>query len=232
MAPKLPSIWNGGCASNRLPYTPPAPWGVVSDRQLDSMRWAWLPSRRRAQKLSFHARLQPVPSSPRVLSVTFIASTSLSSRSERPGTICEPGCNHIRWLTCRWVSTYRPSESSQRPSPVRSLRTSSFHSINWPPLPMRGIDMRLLASAISFISGSSPLPSRSAALITASIISYTRPCDAVQPSEKAPCSGEYDGFTTRVLSRSSVQRASTQKSTAFFIVSKLSRRNSLSWVKL
>ena len=52
--PKLPSIWNGGCVSNRF--------GSVDlrEQRRAGSRSAWSPSSRRAQKLMIHARLQPV----------------------------------------------------------------------------------------------------------------------------------------------------------------------------
>ena len=78
--PKLPSIWNGGCASNKLGNVFPA-------RASTSILWAWSPSRKRAQKLIFQALLQPVPPSPRKRSDCFADCSSVRmtiSAFERP----------------------------------------------------------------------------------------------------------------------------------------------------
>src|SRR5690554_276044 len=92
--PKLPSIWNGGWVSNRL--------GRVDSFKIScTILCERLPSCNRAQKLIFHALLQPVPPSPRVFSVTRIASAYRSSPGLLPTTILLPGCSQCRWFTCR-----------------------------------------------------------------------------------------------------------------------------------
>jgi hypothetical protein len=80
VAPKLPSIWNGGWELKRFGWVlPPLPAGASRPLRI---RWARSPSARRAQKLIFHALLQPVPPSPRALSETFAAAAS-SGRADR-----------------------------------------------------------------------------------------------------------------------------------------------------
>ena len=93
VAPKLPSIWNGGCASNRFGVDAAA--GRSSCRgsragrsRLVSSSNAWSPSPSRAQKLIFHAIDQPVASSPRSSSERRAAAKSSGVRS---GVISRPG---------------------------------------------------------------------------------------------------------------------------------------------
>jgi hypothetical protein len=62
------------------------------------MRWAWSPSRRRAQKLIFQALLQPVPPSPRKMRDCLAAAKSLGVA----GVISLPGKRPQRWETWRW----------------------------------------------------------------------------------------------------------------------------------
>ena len=112
VAPKLPSIWNGGWVSHRL--------GRVDSVSCPaSSRGRGRRRSSRAQKLTFHARLQPVPPSPRASRET----AGGLGRRGRPGAICRPGCRAKRWETCRWVSA-----GSSR---------SAFHSWSWPQEPMR-----------------------------------------------------------------------------------------------
>ena len=85
VAPKLPSIWNGGWVSNRFV-------SVDSFNCSSTILCAWSPSLKRAQKLIFQALLHPVPPSPRVFRVSFIASMYWSSSSLLPATNCLPGC--------------------------------------------------------------------------------------------------------------------------------------------
>ena len=72
--PKLPSIWNGGWVSKRFGQ------GVARQAPRRACLWAWSPSSRRAQKLIFHALLQPVPPSPRKISDCRAAANSFGVR--------------------------------------------------------------------------------------------------------------------------------------------------------
>ena len=132
----------------------------------------------------------------------------LSSSSLLPITICEPGCSQKRWFVCLCP-----------PSPGTSFVTSSFHSINCPPNPIFGPESLFIAVSISAISGSLSLPNTLLAFIIISNISAIIACEVEQPNENSPCSGECEGFATKVPSRSSVQRLSTQKRAAWSMTS-------------
>ncbi|RAO31450.1 hypothetical protein PSN13_04013 [Micromonospora saelicesensis] len=106
VAPKLPSIWNGGWVSNRLARV------LLLSCSL-SILWAWSPSSSRAQKLIFQALLQPVPPSPRAVRETRAA---LARAGVVDGDICRPGCRAYRCETCRWS--------------LVGLSQSAFHSCN------------------------------------------------------------------------------------------------------
>ena len=88
--PKLPSIWNGGWVSNIFGMV------LLAINSL-SIRKAWSPSNSRAQKLTFHALLQPVPPSPRNSSDFFAAANS----SGVAAVISWPGCRPQRCETWR-----------------------------------------------------------------------------------------------------------------------------------
>src|SRR5690625_7160880 len=90
-APKLPSIWNGGCALNRFGYVPP-PSPPLSGRT--GSRWllislsARFPSRSLAHRFTFHPIDQPVDGSPRCSSDVRTAPANAGVRS---GEISEIG---------------------------------------------------------------------------------------------------------------------------------------------
>ena len=76
--PKLPSIWNGGCASNILVYVPPS-WSRMVQLGLFRCSWffisvmAWSPSSWRAHWHTFHPMDHPRLASPRPMSDFFTA---------------------------------------------------------------------------------------------------------------------------------------------------------------
>lgn len=78
--PRLPSIWNGGCAHRPLSYTPPPSRSVSASvstgrRNMPMMRSACSASLRRAHMIMRQTMLQPEPSSPRI-SRDFLAAFS------------------------------------------------------------------------------------------------------------------------------------------------------------
>ena len=78
--------------------------------------WARSPLASRAQKLIFHALLQPVPASPRALRETLAAAASSGVLT---GLIWRPGCTAKRWETWRCFgsnSLYGLSHSKRVPS--------------------------------------------------------------------------------------------------------------------
>ena len=94
--PKLPSIWNGGWASNMLGYVPPRCFTSPTTRKVsgESVSWsvmsfmAWSPSSSRAQKHTFQPIDHPVLTSPRCSSDVRAAA---KSSGVRYGDIWLPG---------------------------------------------------------------------------------------------------------------------------------------------
>ncbi len=118
VAPKLPSIWNGGCRSNMFGASRA---GVTRSRRRSCAR---VPSSSRAQKLIFHASDQPVPSSPRSSSVRRAAANS----SGVPRlVIWLLGCSPYRCETCRCAVRARSSRRAT-PGRCRASRSASAAS--------------------------------------------------------------------------------------------------------
>ena len=114
--PKLPSIWNGGCASNML--------GNVRSgvSRFDNRRNVCGPSSSLAQRFTFHARLQPVPPSPRNSSDFLAAAHSsgvpwgvISLPGQRPQR-CE------RWRCWFFGLSLSSSHSLKLPKPADLVR--------------------------------------------------------------------------------------------------------------
>ena len=122
--PKLPSIWNGGCASNILAYVPPS-WSFMVTLGSLSLSWlrirvkAWLPSSRRAHRHTFHPIDHPRLASPRPTSDFFAA---WNSSGLVYGEI--------------WLPGKRPHRCETWRCPLFSLSQSSSHSWSWPYFPM------------------------------------------------------------------------------------------------
>ena len=103
VAPKLPSIWNGGWASNRLGYVPPRRSGALAGlpvlgsmrrlrglgqvafglgEQVRQQQVGVIAVGSAAHRFSFHASDQPVAASPRPSSDFFAAAKSFGSRRQ------------------------------------------------------------------------------------------------------------------------------------------------------
>lgn len=120
--PRFPSIWNGGCAQNRFGYTPP-PCTDISAKGSRTCSIcatcfaACAPSSILAHIRIFHARLQPVPSSPRTSRLFCTPSRSSGVFLVIP----LPGWNSYRCDKCLCSTSASGS--------------SSFHSRILPSLP-------------------------------------------------------------------------------------------------
>ncbi len=198
VAPKLPSIWNGGCRSKRFgAVRSGVSWSVSSLNERS-------PSARRAQKLIFQPSDQPVPASPRCSSVTRAASNS----SGVSAVIWLLGCRPYRCETCRWSCSGACASQS------------SCHSCNCPRAPTRIGGSRRAASRASARSSSST-PSSSPAASTAPNRSRRICPSIVGPAHNEPpspgwCafSGDTDGQVTRCPLPGSSTRVSRKKRAA------------------
>ena len=103
--PRLPSIWNGGCAHMPLSYTPPPTRPVAASastgrRNMPMIRSACSASRSLAHMIMRHTMLQPEPSSPLISSDLRAA----FSKRELLAVMPVPGCNSYRCDRWRWRS--------------------------------------------------------------------------------------------------------------------------------